>query len=178
MTISRTILASAAGLVLLGGVAGFTLKGCITPKPRTETIVERDTTRYDVDSIRAEILGELEGRPATIITRRVEVPVPVRDAEADRLALELYTRIDSLIVANDSIRDIVATGYVKTDTYELSQAYSLRRREFAHVLHIMHSDTNRTVTCPDPPSFWDHIRNYGLAGAVGAILGILLTSIR
>ncbi len=167
-----------AVLVLLGAVAGFTVKGCMTPKPRTETIVLRDTLRYDVDSIRAEIRAEFEGQPATILTRRVEIPVPVRDPETDRLALELYARIDSLIMASDSIRDIVATGFVKTDTYELSQAFSIRRREFAHVLTILRSDTTRSVTCPDPPSFWDHVQNYGLAGAVGAILGILLTSLR
>lgn len=174
---TRHIIALAV-LVTLGGIAGFTLKGCMTPETKTETIVLRDTLRYDVDSIRAEIRAEFEGQPATVLTRRVEIPVPVRDPVADRLALELYARIDSLIMASDSIRDIVATGFVKTDTYELSQAYSIRRREFAHVLSILRSDTTRSVTCPDPPSFWDHIQNYGLAGAVGALLGILLTSLR
>jgi hypothetical protein len=170
---STRVLVASLVLVVLGGIAGFTLKGCVTPAPRPSVAgVVRDTVRFNLDSIRAEIRAELraEIRPGIVrdTTLRDTVLHVVPDAEAARMAEELWARIDSLIAANDSIADVTATALTSTPEYDLRQSFSVRRRQFGHHLTIYKADTVRTELCP-PPTFWDQVQEVGFWAGLGAI---------
>lgn len=158
--------------VILAGTFGFVLRGCThtCKTPPASVRIERDTIRYDADSIRAVIVAEMKGQPARIVTRRVTDTLVVTDQTA---ALEAYAALDSTLARFGEIAELVATGYTKTDTYELSQVYSVRARSFGHVLNLFTADTTRTTTCPEEKTFWENVRDYALAGAVGAILALL-----
>lgn len=173
------LLIAAAVLIALTAIATLQIRSWIAG-PRGETVtVVRDTVRYDADSIRAEIRAELEGEyAARVRVVRRDVPVPdsaaLARAEwlADSLALALYAQIDSLIAASEEVRDLVATGYTRTDDYELSQAYSIRRREFAHTLNLFRTDTLRVPEPCDSGGFWSDVQKYGIGALVGLLLGL------
>lgn len=171
---NNRILIAALLLVVLGGIAGFTLKGCVTPAPRPSVAgVVRDTVRFNLDSIRAEIRAELRAEIRPGIVRDTVLHV-VPDAEAARMAEELWARIDSLIAANDSIADVTATALTSTPEYDLRQSFSVRRRQFGHHLTIYKADTVRTELCP-PPTFWDQVQEVGFWAGLGAIAYALIS---
>lgn len=167
-------------LAILAGTFGFVLRGCThtCTVPPASVRVERDTIRYDADSIRAVIVAEMKAQPARIVTRTHVDTVIVADSAARATAEAVYAELDSVLTRHAELADLVATGYVKTDTYELSQIYSVPRREFGHVLTLFGADTVRTTACPEEKTFWAQVRDYALAGAVGAILGALLMGAR
>jgi hypothetical protein len=177
-TMDRTTVIIMGVVLVVGGALGWLLKGCAVPKP-PETVITESVTRHMRDSIAAvvyaEIVDTLQAMPIERVLWRTHNRI-VADTVAMRRADEWYAllvecadREDRAARDNEQMRDFTATAATETDAYRLSQAFSMRSRQFGHVLDIYRRDTVRIVEGPPAPrSFWDRF-GYGVQLGVGMI---------
>lgn len=177
-TMDRTTVIIMGVVLVVGGALGWLLKGCAAPKP-PETVVTESVTQHMRDSIAAvvyeEILDTLQPSTVERVLWRTHNRV-VADTAMLRKADEWYRFLVECADSTDAMRDrerglldYIATSATETPRYRLSQAYSVRSRQFGHVLDIYQRDTVLVVEGPPAPrSFWDRF-GYGVQLGVGVI---------